>query len=66
MNEWFFANVEEMSDGEDSWLFPDDRRNAEDHKEKQSISGTARFRMIYGGNALFVFFRIHQASYFYF
>uniref|UniRef100_A0A1I7WHQ2 HDAC_interact domain-containing protein n=1 Tax=Heterorhabditis bacteriophora TaxID=37862 RepID=A0A1I7WHQ2_HETBA len=62
VTEWFGVEDEEMSDAEDNSSPGVKRRRVDDLDEVEpaKLFGTARYRMIYGGNTLFLFFRLHQ------
>uniref|UniRef100_A0A7I4Y1S9 HDAC_interact domain-containing protein n=1 Tax=Haemonchus contortus TaxID=6289 RepID=A0A7I4Y1S9_HAECO len=68
VTEWFGIDDEEMSDGEensDPLLFatgPPKKRRITDapDDEPPKLIPTAHYRLVYGGNSLFLFFRVHQ------
>ncbi|PIO59633.1 hypothetical protein TELCIR_18900, partial [Teladorsagia circumcincta] len=68
VTEWFGIDDEEMSDGEennDPLLFatgPPKKRKITDAPEDEppKLIPTAHYRLVYGGNSLFLFFRVHQ------
>ncbi|KAK6022850.1 hypothetical protein OSTOST_11437 [Ostertagia ostertagi] len=68
VTEWFGIDDEEMSDGEennDPLLFatgPPKKRKITDapDDEPPKLIPTAHYRLVYGGNSLFLFFRVHQ------
>ncbi|VDM79388.1 unnamed protein product, partial [Strongylus vulgaris] len=67
VTEWFGIDDEEMSDGEENNdplidAGPPKRRRMGDgpDDEPPKLASTAHYRLVYGGNSLFLFFRIHQ------
>uniref|UniRef100_A0A158PBC3 HDAC_interact domain-containing protein n=1 Tax=Angiostrongylus cantonensis TaxID=6313 RepID=A0A158PBC3_ANGCA len=68
VTEWFGIDDEEMSDGEENSdplihaIGPPRKRRKEDAPEDEpaKLISTAHYRLVYGGNSLFLFFRVHQ------
>ncbi|EYC36336.1 hypothetical protein Y032_0907g2974 [Ancylostoma ceylanicum] len=68
VTEWFGIDDEEMSDGEENndpsidAAGPPKKRRIGDGPEDEppKLASTAHYRLVYGGNSLFLFFRIHQ------
>ncbi|VDM54336.1 unnamed protein product [Angiostrongylus costaricensis] len=68
VTEWFGVDDEEMSDGEENSdplihaIGPPRKRRKEDAPEDEpaKLIPTAHYRLVYGGNSLFLFFRVHQ------
>ncbi|KJH45910.1 histone deacetylase interacting [Dictyocaulus viviparus] len=68
VTEWFGVDDEEMSDGEENsdplidGIGPPKKRRKEDAPEDEppKLISTAHYRLVYGGNSLFLFFRVHQ------
>ncbi|WKX91656.1 hypothetical protein Q1695_010020 [Nippostrongylus brasiliensis] len=68
VTEWFNIDDEEMSDGEennDPLVYtsgPPKKRRRTDTPEDEppKLIPTSHYRLVYGGNSLFLFFRVHQ------
>ncbi|KAJ1350558.1 Paired amphipathic helix protein Sin3b [Parelaphostrongylus tenuis] len=68
VTEWFGVDDEDMSDGEENSdplihaIGPPKKRRKEDAPEDEppKLISTAHYRLVYGGNSLFLFFRVHQ------